>query len=574
MTLNGIEIKSSPDWLQKRLTAVGVRPINNIVDATNYAMLETGQPLHAYDRACVETDTFIIRKAHAGEKLETLDHKIRMLSPDDAVVDNGKKLLGLAGIMGGIDSEISPDTKQIILESANWNPIIIRKTSQRLNIRTEASQRFEKNLDPVTHHQGFLRCLQLILELCPAAGIEGKIQDLNYYQWNQPQITLRIPNLNSKIGKKIPPQKIERILKSLEFTVEKTDSKTFLVNVPSFRATKDISNEYDLIEEVARLYGYENIPPHIPTLPIRLPEENIERRRKHETRAILSSMLGFNEVYNYSFYSRKDFAKTLLPEENHLTVENYLSEDQTHLRISLLPQLLKNCFENAKFYQQVKLFEIGRVYHKSENYFPSEEKWLAALLYRTEKTESPFYPIKGALEAMLKRLITPPYKLIRNTQPKSYFHPNKTVDIIVAEEKVGMLGEINPIVQMNFEIKNPVGYFELNLAQLVHLGKPEVHYVPTPKFPGLDFDISVIVNEKTEVAEIEKIIQLAEPEIINEIALFDVFTGGVIEQGKKALAFHILLQSPHRTLTDQEMEHVQKRIFENLTKHGGQIRGY
>ncbi len=379
IVMRGIQIEESPLWLKQRLRAIGYRPINNIVDATNYVMAELGQPLHAFDIMAIEKE-IIIRNAIQDEIFTTLDGKTHRLCEEMLVISDQKKALALAGIMGGISSEINNETKAILIESANFEPYSTRKTAQKLNLRTEAAMRFEKSLDPLLAETALKRIIKIIQKICPSSYISSHYIDEGQKGKKEIKITLNLKKLNSKIGKETPKNIVKDILKRLEFKISPKGKNAFVVNVPSHRATKDIKIEDDLVEEVARIYGYENIEPILPNLPIRLPMDNFERRMKHHIRKIFSYALGFDEVYNYSFYSKKDLNSSFLKEEEHIRVQNVLSEEQTHLRTSLLPSLLKNIKENFRYFNECKLYEIGRVYKELGNFMPEEKKHLMACI--------------------------------------------------------------------------------------------------------------------------------------------------------------------------------------------------
>ncbi|MBI2453735.1 phenylalanine--tRNA ligase subunit beta [Candidatus Peregrinibacteria bacterium] len=377
--ITGITIRESPPWMQKRLRAVGVRPVNNIVDITNYVMLELGHPLHAFDRQAVGGDRLEIRFAEHGERFVTLDHKTRELDPADALVTNGKEVLALAGVMGGLRSEVTPQTSEIILEVACWNPVMIRKTAQRHALRSDAAQRFEKSLDPEVTGIAFHRARQLIREICSGAKEAGPVTDWYPEQPKTVRLSVDPARVQKKAGSKIPEQEMMVHLKALQFEVKK-NGKKLAVTVPTFRATKDIAIEDDLVEEIVRMHGYEKIAPVLPVLPARPPRENRERALKNRIRQLFSLGMGFTESLQYSFYGVSEIQKALLPREPHITIQNPLTNDQTHLRISLIPNMLKAAANNLHADEKVKIYEIGRTYIKEpRQYFPREEKFIAGM---------------------------------------------------------------------------------------------------------------------------------------------------------------------------------------------------
>ncbi len=601
--LENVTIEPSPIWLQTRLKAVGHRPINNVVDITNYVMLELGQPLHAFDAERIEGG-IVVRESYKDEKITTLDGVSRDLPEHTLVIADHAKVIAIAGVMGGSNSEISSSTTSLLLEAATFHPSSVRKTSVKLGLRTEAVQRFEKSLDQHLAQKALERACELILKICPAAKISGPIQDVKNWKDKIITVNLDLKRLFSKIGKELPFEEIKKILTHLEFGVVQKSSRALKITVPSFRATRDITMEDDLIEEIARLHGYENIEPRLPELPIKLPFENRERSLEHKAREILSRGLGFDEVYNYSFYSKKDIEKTLLLEELHVKILNYLSEDQTHLRVSLVPNILKNIVHNMKYLDQCKFYEIGRTYQDLQEYFPLEEKKICGVIVRAGKKgvepslsypSAVFYEAKGTLESFLKQMGDFRFMMDKGQSFAPYAHPNRYGEYFVSqfcfgEEKPSEVAknlpplddsqsfarvfELHPLVSKNYGLENfDIAIFEINFTRLVQMPFQEVKYRSLPRFPGIEIDISVVLDERFEIGGVQKIIMQADAELIQKVTLFDVYKGANLPAGKKALAFKVLLQTPDRTLTDEEMKKVQTNIFQKLQAVGGEIRG-
>jgi len=569
LIIKNIKVESSPKWMQDRLLAVGYRPISNIVDVTNYVMAELGQPLHAFDKNFIKGG-IIVRRANKNEEITTLDGQKRKLDTNMLVIADHEKAVAIAGIMGGENSEINDETTEIIIESANFNPESIRKSSVRLGLRTEAVQRFEKSLDPNLAELAIKRTAELILQLCPTAKIAGPITDKKRVTLEEPIITLDSDTVSSKLGVPISVKQCADILRSLEFKVVKKSETKLQVTVPSFRATKDIDIEDDLVEEIVRLYGYENIKPTLPSLPIEAPMENTERTRKHHARDLLSYGFGLSEIYNYSFYGQDEIEKCLMNEKGHILLENHLSQDQTHLRTTLVPNLLKNVVSNLRYNLSLKFYEIGRTYKEIGEFFPLEEKWIGGVIVK--KSES-FYETKSIAVEFLKEFSK--YKVevkqVKNVLP--YAHPSRCADLIVRGTAVGTIFEVHPQVLKNFDIEAKVSMFEINFSKLAGILEPLVKYEKLPKFQGLDIDISVVVDLQKTVAEVEKEIRKADKNLIKRVKLFDIYKGEHIEKGKKAFAFRVLLQADDKTLTDEEMSAIQKKIFHNMEKIGGTIRG-
>lgn len=576
VVMEGIKIEPSPDWLKKRLNAIGYRSINNIVDLTNYVMAELGQPLHAFDAHKIEGG-IIVRKAKNNEPITTLDGVERKLTDDMLAIADHAKPLAIAGVMGGANSEISAATTAILIESATFHPSSVRKTSVKLGLRTEAVQRFEKSLDPALAEQAMDRICELILTVCPTATIHGAKTDIANFNTKKIAVSVDLKKVFSKIGVTIPTEEVLSILEKLEFKPVLSGKTKLKIEVPSFRATKDISIEDDLVEEIARMHGYENIAPQLPALPIKLPIENKERRLKHFARQVLSLGLGFHEVYNYSFYSLNDIKKTLLPLEPHIRVQNYLSEDQTHMRLSLMPNLLKNIGLNLKNFEEFKLFEIGRTYQDLQEYFPLEEKKIGAVIVKNKKNKAePFYEAKGAVEEFLKMFRVKGYEMRKGETFCPYAHPNKYAAYYLKEsgEELARIFEIHPLVAKNYNLeKAKIAVIEVNFSKLAALPIGTQKFKAIPKFPGIKIDISVLMDKNMEIGKIQRAIQNCDKHLIQEIKLFDIYEGPNIPADKKSLAFQILLQSDERTLTDEEMKNVQQKIFTELQKLGGEIRG-
>lgn len=567
--ITNVKVEESPEWMKKRLESCGIRPINNIVDITNYVMLDLGQPMHAFDRKNVGTDLLDVRFAKKDEKLKTIDHVKRTLDPEDIVISNGKKLLGLGGIIGGADSEISEKTTDVIFVAENWNPTLLRKSSQRQCLRTEAVQRFEKSLDPEMCELAMHRAYGLLLEMCKDAKIAGPITDIKNGTITLPKIEINFSRVQGKIGAEISEKEAKKHLISLGFLVE----EPFTVTVPSWRATKDISIEADIVEEIARMHGYDNIPSTLPSLPTKAPLENTERAAKHKVRKILSFGLGFTEIRCYSFYGEEEIKKCAISEEGHFKLKNYLSSDQTHLRTTLTPNLLKEAEKNLKNFDNFKIYEIGRTYKDTGKYFPFEEKGLTALVVQAKKDKSEvFYKALGACETLLEHFGAPKWEIREAHKLPPYAHPKKSAGVYIKDKLIGLIFELHPIVAKAHSFDRKAAEFWLNFTKLVAAGQETKKYQKIPRFPVTHFDVSVLVDERKPIADIEKHISRAS-ELISEVELFDIFTGEGIKKGKKACAFTITLQAEDRTLTDAEMAEVQKKVFENLQRGGGIIRG-
>ncbi|QQR54332.1 phenylalanine--tRNA ligase subunit beta [Candidatus Peregrinibacteria bacterium] len=568
--LTGITIEESPLWMKARLEAAGMNVHNNIVDITNYVMLELGQPMHAYDRETIG-DTLRVRFAKKGEKLLTLEGGEHPLTEEDPIITNGADLpIGLAGIKGGLHSGIRSETTELVLEAATFDPVAVRKAAARHGLRTDASQRFEKKLDPSLTEMALQRAIHLILKLCPEAKLEGPIHTVGSWKATKKTLSLDPARLCSKIGVEIPDSEITRILKALAFEVKK-DGKKLEVTVPSHRASGDVGIEEDLVEEVARLYGYDKIPPLLPALPTQLPIENTERELKHRARNIFAGSLGFTEVMTYSFYGKDRMQKCGLDENEHLKILNPLSEDQTHLRTTLTPNLLAVIAANAREKEKIQIFEIGHSYREVGHYMPEEQKRITAMLAQKEE---PFYKAKGALETFLKNFGVENYELRPSEKILPYAHPKKSVDLLVNGKPAGVLFTAHPGTLKAFDIALNVSVFSFHFSALATAVQNGKRFQSLPKFPGMEMDVSVLVPARQTVAELEAAIRSVDNENrMESVELFDIYSGEKIPQNQKSLSFRIKLRHPERTLTDAEFQNLQKSTFIALEKTGAKVRG-
>lgn len=574
--IEGITVEESPAWMQEKLQATGHSIFNNIVDATNYVLEELGQPLHAFDANKIDGG-IVVRMAEDGEKLTTLDSEERKLTRDDLVIADHNKAVALAGVMGGDNSKVEDGTTRILIEAANFDAATVRRTSVRHNLRTDAVQRFEKSLDPNLAETALHRICELIGEICPGAKIVTPKVDIKNFDESPKNVTVDMNRVRSKIGAAVSTEQAEEILEKLEFKILKKDGEKLTVEIPSFRATKDIEIEEDLTEEVARMFGYENVKPVLPESPIKLPTENNERKLKHRAREILSKGLGMNEVYNYSFYSLKDIQKSLIPEELHIKVDNYLSEKQTHMRVSMVPGMLHNVELNLKNFDTFDIYEIGRTYVDLQEYFPLEEKKICGVTVRTRKRKlEAFYESKGLVEKLLSFFQVQGMELRKGESLAPYAHPNRYAGYYLKKDgtELARVFELHPLVAKNYNLeKVDIGIFEVNFTQLAALGARDIKYKPIPKFPSSEFDVSVLVDETVTIGEMEQQIAGADKNLIESVTLFDRYGGDNIPEGKKSCAFKIVLRAADRTLKDEEAKKIQEEVFARLQKLGGEIRG-
>jgi len=584
IAVSGIKIENSPQWMQKRLVAVGMRPINNIVDITNYVMLELGQPLHAFDLKLV--DGIVVRKAKKDEILETLDGQSRELDDNMLVIADKKKPIAIAGVMGGAGSEISKDTTAIILEAANFEHIQARKSSQKLGLRTEASIRFEKAIDPNLCGVALIRAVELIKKICPKAKIASRLADEKKFNLNQGPIELDLARLNKFIGEEIGKKKIIKILNNLGFKVKDNDDKLEVI-VPTWRATRDISIPEDLIEEVVRIYGYDNLGPKMPKVVMRVPEFNERRWLERKIKNLLSLGAGLTEVYNYSFSGEKLLKKLKIDSADYIRLANPLTSQQALLRQNLIPAMLENVKLNQARHDHIKIFEIGDIYlnffgeinkdNKAKENLPYQEKKIALIMAgEKKKNRDAFSRAKGVIEY-----------LFSSFNLKVSFGPSETCPgwadkkvlarICLGNNKdIGIVFKLDTQVALDLGIKKEVAGVEINFNELfsVIFDQEEKKYKKNIKFPPVVRDLAFVVNNKILYNDIREEIENSS-ELIKAVELFDVFVGGQLEKDKKNLAFHIIYQSEKKTLTAEEIDKVQVGLIKILkNKFAAQIRDF
>ncbi|MBU1145996.1 phenylalanine--tRNA ligase subunit beta, partial [Patescibacteria group bacterium] len=532
--LENIKVGPSPAWLIARLESVGVRSINNIVDITNYVMLEFGQPLHAFDFDKIgdaKQKTIVVREAKDGENFITLDGAQRKLNKSMLVIADGKRPIAIAGVMGGQNSEVGEKTSKIILEAANFDFINVRKTSMKLGLRTEASIRFEKGLDPNLAEFGMARAIELIEKVIPGAKVSGKIQDVKNFKLNQGPIKLSFDFLNKKIGEIISPAKVTSILKALGFGVKKV-GKVLSVKIPTWRATKDVAIAEDLVEEVARIYGYDNIRGKMPEIIMAAPEENLPRKVERLVKNILAAGLRMTEVYNYSFTEEKVLRKFGLNPADHIKLKNSINKNLTHLRQSLVPGLVANISENQHFSDEVRIFELGKIFFrelgelrkggKKNERLSRQDESLAGMIL-AKNNETPFYEAKAVAEEILKTMhVAHKFEIWQKDLPM-WANAARTAKITAGGKTLGIVAELAPAVQQSFGVRHRVGIFGINFLELVKLYKEAVAYEPIPKYPGVELDLALIVSKKTVWDDVLKNIFETENKIVREVKLFDVY---------------------------------------------------
>jgi phenylalanyl-tRNA synthetase beta chain len=579
--LEDIEIKPSPFWMQDRLLSIGQRPINNIVDVTNFILMETGQPLHAFDFDFLEENRIVVRTAGKGERFVTLDEKERILDPEMLMICDGKKAVAIGGVMGGVNSEIKDHTTRVLLESAYFNPVSVRRTSKRLGLSTEASHRFERGADPAGQIAAANRAAKLMVELGGGRLISGLIDE---HPSPQPvkSLKLSVKNTNRLLGTQVQRKEIANLLESIEFTVEKKDSKKdadFLtVTPPSFRV--DISRPEDLMEEVARLSGYNNIPTTFPEMPATGRSFHKEIYVRNRLRRLMTGF-GFRETNNYSFMHPQSAGRLRLkaddPRRQRVDILNPLTEDQAAMRTSLVPGFLETVHYN--FSQQIKnlkIFEIGKIFiNENPGHLPGEPEILAGLWtgsryeasWHDQAADCDYYDIKGVVEGLLKALQIDGVQFTRLPEKKcAYTRSGHTAQILSGDIPLGLVGEIHPEVLATYDLKQPAFLFELHFDHLLPLIKDTIESKPIPKFPAIFRDITIIVDNDIETQKIVDEGYRQAEALVECFNLLDVFEGKPIAAGKKSVSLRVTYRSAHKTLQDEDVTPIHKSIADRLVK--------
>lgn len=564
--IKNVKIGPSPEKIKERLKILGLNSINNVVDILNYVMLETGQPLHAFDLDKIEGREIIVRKARNGEKIETLDGKKYILTNKILIIADKKDPLAIAGIKGGKKAEITSKTKNIVIESANFNPLSIRKARQILNLQTDASLRFEHGIDINLTEKAIDRAVYLIKKYCEGEILEGKL-DLIFQKYLPKILRLNFEKLEKLCGIKIPKNEILRIFKKLEFEILKKDNKGISLKIPTFR--KDIEIEEDLIEEVVRIWGLEKIPEKLPSFLLLPPERNDNIFWENTIKDFLKEMK-FVEVYNYSFFGEAEFK--LFPSEKIIEVKNPQSEKFKYLRCSLIPNLLKNIKENLKYFDEVKIFELGKIFLKEKDKILEKRMLSGVLVEKRAKKEDLFYEGKGVLDSLFEKLGIPQhfydeYEVSPQDSPFSLWNLNNCAEIKIDNEEIGFLGEINKKILEKFDISENVIVFDIDFEKLQKKALEEVEYRPISSFPAAIRDIAILVPTETKVIELLNVINSVGGELIRDVDLFDLYEGEPLPEGKKNVAFHIIYQAKDRTLTSKEIDELHQKIIKAIEKN-------
>ncbi len=545
LVFDNVTVGPSPLWLQYRLTSIGLNPINNIVDLTNFLMAELAQPMHAFDADLLHGDTIFVRTAKAGEHFRALNDESYTLDAANLVIADAAGPIALAGVIGGGESAISDKTTRVVLESANFQASSIRKTSAGIKLRTDASMRFEKAQDPLNTVRALARAVELLPLVSPGIRLVGGVADACGPLAAPPVIELSLAWLARKLGRTLASGEVRRILESLAFTVADMDADTFLVTVPSWRATKDVGIKDDLVEEVGRMIGYDSITPEAPLAPVAPPPANPARRMQHDVRNLFVDN-GYTEVYNYSFLSEADVRAFGMDPNDHLRVLNPIAEGQELMRSSLLPGIWNNVKENLKYRDSFRIFEIGQEIHPNETGLPSEVPHLIAAVY--DRKETGLFELKRMAECLLPGAQTKP------AQGREYEHPARAAEIHWRGELVGRLFELHPRMMET----GRAAILDVNLARIAELGEAPTKYTPIRRQPSSAFDLSVVMVNRQHAGDVRSAIaEYANPLIESTNYLWEF----ALPDGKKSVSYRITVGSPERTLPSEEIMAIRADII-------------
>ncbi len=562
-TVDNVKIGPSPQWIQQRLMSIGQRPINNIVDLTNFVMLELGQPMHAFDLERLDSAEITVRMAKSGEKITTLDGAEHKLSKEDLLITSGNNPVALAGVMGSQGSEISDTTTSLLLEFANFDPATIRRSASRLGLRSDASARFEKSLDPALVTKAAARFMELLADIIPEAKVSSQIADEGVTGFSVGPIELSLKFITDRIGQDIPVEQIENLLSSIGFGVD-VSGNNFSITIPSWRATKDISISEDIVEEIARLYGYDKIIARQPQITLQPAPVIQSRVQERKIRDLLVNVVKGTEIMTYPFIDPR-WIQRFDEEPSGIKVLNPQDETQNLLRQTLLYSMLKVISKNASSKEQFRLFEIARIFRQRPGSFlsrpkgsqlPDEPRMLAIGIVGEVE---PFFEVKGITEMLLSKL---GYNVTFETMDTTadFSDNGRLQEVMVNDQKVGVIAAIDPKVLAKGKIRRTVGTLELNLDVLLNMESNDQKYKLLEKFPSIVQDISLELGSNITYAELEKYFKSCH-NLVTTVELIDTFERGDV----RSMAFRLIFQSEERTLTQAEVSEVMSDITNKLT---------
>lgn len=575
VVVENVAVRPSPGWMQRRLKACGIKAINNVVDITNWVQLELGQPMHAFDvdrlTAGQDAATVKVREARKSESIVALDDEKYNLEQGMLVIADERQPIAIAGVMGGKDSGVTNKTETILFEAANFDAKSTRITSGRLGVRTESSARFEKTLDPALTSLAIRRALQLLLVLSPDARVASPVADAGMWKIPRAHIDLSTDRVNSVLGIEIKPAKIKSLLEHLGFVVSGR-GKTLKVEVPSWRATRDVLTAEDLIEEVGRMWGYDKIVPSLPNMEIAAPSKEPARVLSGSLREVLCGSLAYSELLSYSFAHER--MHTLLGGnvDDLIEMENPLSADAKYLRDSLVPGVLAHVEHELHQRDQVSVFEIGTVFdsekkelaisHGSDHKLPLQQKHLVCA-FAQKKNSKPFYEMRRILDQL-----SGDFELEKSTGAHRWVHPGRSAEVLYKGEKVGWVAELHPTAGAHIGITQRVAMLELNVSVLSKRWQKSTSYTKLSEFPAVERDLALLLDKDVEYRLVESTIKEA-CDFVSHLELFDRYQGAKIDSGKKSLAFHMRFSHPEKTLTSEEVNEQLQTITRALKKKTG-----
>ena len=562
LVFENVTVGPSPVWLQARLEALGLNPISNIVDVTNLIMAELAQPMHAFDMDRLRGQRIFVRRALQGETFEALNGETYTLAPAHVVIADEGGAIALGGVIGGAGSAISPSTRRIVLESANFDAATIRRTSAGLKLRTDASMRFEKAQDPLNTTRALARAIALFQEVSPGIRLAGGLIDA----WRPPAprapVALPLDWLERKLGLAVPPARVKQILESLAFRVEPAGPGLFAVHVPSWRATKDVTIKEDLVEEVGRMIGYAEVPLEAPLQPVRRPWINHERLYHHEVRRTAAAQ-GFCEVTNYSFVSEEMPRRFSFAPAAHLRVANPVSSEQGLMRLSLLPGMHRCAMENAKRFDEFRLFEIGAEIHKRPGSLPDEiPHFMAALYCKQGDGAASLLELKRLAGLLLPGAETAPAPAL------PYEHPARAAAVQWRGETLGRLYEVHPVLVETGRL----AILDLDLGKAFAMGPGPKRYTPLRRYPSSAFDLSVVAGLRALSGEIAARIRTAAGARCDAVEYLYSYRGKPLREDQQSLTFRITVSAPDHTLTNEELTALRQSVMEALRGEGFELR--
>ena len=578
--IKDVTIKPAPLWMQNYLLAAGVRPINNVVDITNYVLLEYGQPLHAFDYDLLDSKEIVVRRAKDGEEIVTLDDQTRVLNNENLLITNGKTGVALAGVMGGANTEVNDNTKNVLLEAAYFDPQTIRKAVKQTGLRSEASTRFEKGVDPNRVREAGLRACELLVKYADGKVVQG-VAEFDQLDRSEKTVEVNLSEVNKRLGTDISSEEVEDILRKLRFSYER-NGEDFTVSIPTRRG--DISIFEDMLEEIARIYGYDNLPFTLPVTGEKAGGLTYEQKLTRAMKAYMESV-GLSEAITYSLTNKDDVHRLVSQEigEDLKPVELSMpmSEDHQYLRLSLLPELLNRLTYNvARKQENVALYEVGSVFLTNEEKLtkqPKEHVRLAGAItgtwvdhkWQQDVKKVDFYVVKGILEGLFRYLNV---DVTYEQTVMDDMHPGRTAKVLIGDRQIGFLGQIHPNLAKEKDLKETY-VFDIDLEYLLQLERPELIYEVIPKYPSIMRDVAFVVNKDVLAGDIREVIEQVGAPLVRRVEAFDVYTGENVGDDEKSVAYNIHFQDVEKTLTDEEVDASYEKIVEAVSeKFGARVR--